>query len=149
MGTQGSLKYYENRDPGPHFSMKMGTRGPQFGGPYFHITPVLLCKEQHSYTTTAVYVQLIMLIVMNLLLLLRLSIESEGWYQKVFTILLRCSYCDHCLFILGIITTTPRVSSVFNGSQLAVSCSTTEEFLRWEFSVITDSESEGKQRTFT
>ena len=35
MGTQGSLKYYENRDPGPHFSMKMGTRGPQIGGSLF------------------------------------------------------------------------------------------------------------------
>ena len=35
MGTQGSLKYYENRDPGPHFSMKMGTRGPQFGESLF------------------------------------------------------------------------------------------------------------------
>ena len=35
MGTQGSLKYYENRDPGPHFSMKMGTRGPHFGGSLF------------------------------------------------------------------------------------------------------------------
>ena len=35
MGTQGSLKYYENRDPDPHFSMKMGTRGPQFGGSLF------------------------------------------------------------------------------------------------------------------
>ena len=32
LGTQGSLKYYENRDPGPHFPMKMGTRGPQFRG---------------------------------------------------------------------------------------------------------------------
>jgi hypothetical protein len=30
MGTQGSLKYYENRDPGPHFSMKIGTRVPIF-----------------------------------------------------------------------------------------------------------------------
>ena len=29
------LKYYENRDPGPHFSMKMETRGPQFGGSLF------------------------------------------------------------------------------------------------------------------
>ena len=42
MGTQGSLEYYENRDPGPHFSMKMGTRGPHFGGPYFHMTPAVL-----------------------------------------------------------------------------------------------------------
>ena len=35
MGTQGSLKYYEKRDPGPHFSMKMGTWGPHFGGSLF------------------------------------------------------------------------------------------------------------------
>ena len=42
MGTQGSLKYYENRDLGPHFSMKMGTWGPQFGGPYFYMTPDVL-----------------------------------------------------------------------------------------------------------
>ena len=35
----GSPKYYENRDPGPHFPMKMGTRGPQFGGsPFSHDT---------------------------------------------------------------------------------------------------------------
>ena len=40
MGTQGSLKYYENRDPGPHFSMKMGTWVPNLGGPYFHMTLV-------------------------------------------------------------------------------------------------------------
>ena len=39
MGTQGSPKYYENGDPGPHFPMKMGTRGPQFGGsPFSHDT---------------------------------------------------------------------------------------------------------------
>ena len=31
----GSLNYYENRDPGPHSPMKIGTWGPQFGGsPY-------------------------------------------------------------------------------------------------------------------
>ena len=35
MGTQGSLKYYENRDPGPHFSMNMGTQGSRFGGSLF------------------------------------------------------------------------------------------------------------------
>ena len=41
---RGSPKSYENRDPGPHFSMKMGTRGPLFnlGDPYFHMTPVVL-----------------------------------------------------------------------------------------------------------
>ena len=40
METRGSPKYYKNRDPDPHFRMKMGTRGPQFGGPHFHMTPV-------------------------------------------------------------------------------------------------------------
>ena len=49
MGTQGSPKYYENRDPGPHFSMKMGTWGPQFGGsPFSHDTGLT-----GSYESTA------------------------------------------------------------------------------------------------
>ena len=30
----GSPKYYESRNPGPHFPMKLGTRGPRF-----HTTP--------------------------------------------------------------------------------------------------------------
>ena len=34
-GDPGLLKYYENRDLGPHFSMKVGTQGPQFGGSLF------------------------------------------------------------------------------------------------------------------
>ena len=35
MEIQGSPKYYENRDPGPHFPMKMGTWGPRFAGSLF------------------------------------------------------------------------------------------------------------------
>ena len=49
MGTQGSLKYYENRDPGPHFPMKMGTRGPQFrGSPFSYDTCTGTVAMAHS-----------------------------------------------------------------------------------------------------
>ena len=59
MGTQGSLIYYENRDLGPHFSMKMGTRGPQFGGSLFSYDtchgwkwsskPILVLKQGSAF----------------------------------------------------------------------------------------------------
>ena len=37
MGSQGSLKYHENRDPGPHFFYGNGDLGPSF------LTSVTVC----------------------------------------------------------------------------------------------------------
>ena len=46
LGTQGSLKYYENRDPGPNL-----------GGPHFHMTPgvLLRLKSQRNALATEVW----------------------------------------------------------------------------------------------
>ena len=46
VGTWQSLKYYDSREPGPHYPMKMGTWGPQHNG------PKLLVIEMCTYLTS-------------------------------------------------------------------------------------------------
>ena len=85
MGTQGSLKYYEIRDPGPHFSMKMGTRGPQFGGSLF------------SYDTG---VRTILTTIYQIH-----AVTGPGiWYVKYFIVVNRTDFSSTRVYIFAVIS---------------------------------------------